>query len=142
MQRFRASGHLFPFFRRIQKKTRESSFCAFPIRVYYKANSSLSKGRFSRTRTRPRPLLSSQKRIARIRSALKKEKLRKEEKLAPARERVERTKSFHFCPSLLSQRGTKKKKREISREKTPKGGKALALLKRKIWTKKDTKNTD
>jgi len=48
----------FSFFSKDSEKKQESSFCAFPIRVH-KANSSLSKGRFSRTRTRPCPLLSS-----------------------------------------------------------------------------------
>ena len=127
----------FSFFSKDSEKKRERSFCAFPIRVYYKANSSRSKGRFSRTRTRPRQLLSSYKRIARIRSALKKEKLSEKKRNSRLLESaLKERKAFisvlRFFPRhQRKERGVEseaKKKREISRKKKkPKGGKELAF---------------
>jgi hypothetical protein len=138
VQRFRASGHLFPFFRRIQKENESVRFAHFQFACIIKRiHRSPKEG--SRERERVRVRFSPHKRESRasdLRS--KKEKLSEKKRNSRLLERaLKERKSFHFCPSLLSsssekkegssQRSKKKKKREISREKTPKGGKALAF---------------
>ena len=112
----------FSFFSKDSEKKRERvRFAHFQFACIIKRiHRSPTEG--SRERERVRVRFPPRKReIARIRSALKKEeKLRKEEKLAPARERVERTKkSFHFCPSLLSS-SSEKKERSSQRSKKKK----------------------
>jgi hypothetical protein len=150
VQRFRASGHLFPFFRRIQKKNESVRFAHFQFASIIK-RIHLSPKEGSRERERVRVRFSPHKRESRA-SDLRSKKRNSEKKRnsrlleSALKERKAFISVLRFFPrhqrkKRSSQKQKKKKTRNLAGKDT-KRGKSARLLKRKIWTKKYTKNTD
>ena len=138
----RERAPLFPFFRRIQKKNERVRFAHFQFAYIKRIHLSPEEG--SRERERVRVRFSPYKRESRASDLHSKKRNSEKKRNSLPLESVERTKSFHFRPSLLSSSSERKREVESERNKKKtrnlagketKRGKRACLVKH-IWTKK------